>query len=125
MKVEPSKLFKRKNFDLYVEVPISFKIAAMGGKIKVPIVDETIEYTIPEGTGNGKVFYVRGKGIKSSRGTGDLYIVVKVEVPTRLTKAQRKALLEFDEQTEIKQTPLMREFKDNVESMYGENPYED
>jgi molecular chaperone DnaJ len=125
MKVEPSKLFKRKNFDLYVEVPISFKIAAMGGKIKVPIVDETIEYTIPEGTGNGKVFYVRGKGIKFSKGTGDLYIIVKVEVPTRLTKAQRKALLEFDEQTEIKQTPLMREFKDNVESMYGENPYED
>ncbi len=124
MKVEPSKIFKRKNFDLYVEVPVSFKIAALGGKVKVPLIDETIEYTIPEGTQSGKVFYVRGKGIKSSRGTGDLYIVVNVEVPQRLSRAQRNALNQFDEQTEIKQCPQMKAYKDSLETMYGENPYE-
>jgi len=123
MKVEPSKIFKRKNFDLYVELPISFKTACLGGKVKIPLIDETMEYSIPEGTQNGKVFCVRGKGIKSRRGTGDLYIVVSVEVPSKLSKSQKKLIEEFDEQGEIKQCPQMKQYKDNIETMYGENPY--
>lgn len=121
--VEKSKLFKRKNFDLYVEVPISIKTALLGGKIKVPLIDETLEYAIPEGTQSGKIFFVRGKGIKTNRGTGDLYIVVTVEMPTKLSKGQKKALEDFDKDFDIKQSPLMKAYKDNMESMYGENPY--
>ena len=124
MKVEPSKIFKRKGFDLYVEVPISFKTAVLGGKVKVPLIDDTIDYTIPEGTQSGKVFFVRGKGIKSSRGIGDLYIVVTVEVPTKINREQRKILESFEKETEIKQCPQMKQYKDNVEMMYGKNPYE-
>ena len=123
MKVEPSKIFKRKQFDLYVEVPISFKTAALGGKVKVPLIDDTMDYTIPEGTQSGKVFFVRGKGIKTSRGTGDLYIVVIVEVPSRLSREQRKLLDSFEDATDIKQCAQMRQYKDNVEMMYGKNPY--
>ena len=96
----------------------------MGGKVKVPLIDDTIDYNIPDGTQSGKVFFVRGKGIKSSRGTGDLYIVVTVEVPSRISREQRKLLEEFESSTEIKQTPQMRQYKDNVEMMYGKNPYE-
>lgn len=123
MKVEPSKLFKRKNFDLYVEVPISVKTAITGGNITVPLIDDTMEYAIPEGTQSGKVFYVRGKGIKSSRGTGDLYIVVTVEIPTKLTKAQKAALEEFDKDFDVKQCPSMKTYKNNMEIMYGKDPY--
>lgn len=123
IKVEPSKLFKRKNFDLYVEVPISFKTAAMGGKVKIPLIDEMMEYTIPEGTQSGKVFFVRNKGIKTNRGTGDLYIVVTVEVPTRLTKQQKAELEAFEKESDVKQYQQMKQYKDNMESMYGENPY--
>ncbi len=123
MKVEPSKIFKRKQFDLYVEVPISFKTAALGGKVKVPLIDDTMDYTIPEGTQSGKVFFVRGKGIKTSRGNGDLYIVVTVEVPSRLSREQRKLLDSFEDATDIKQCAQMRQYKDNVEMMYGKNPY--
>ena len=124
IKVEPSKIFKRKNFDLYVEVPISFKTAVMGGKVKIPIIDDTIDYTIPEGTQSGKTFFVRGKGIKTNRGTGDLYIQVMVEVPSRFTKEQKKILEEFESATDIKQCPNMKQYKDNVEIMYGKNPYD-
>ncbi len=123
MKVEPSKLFKRKNFDLYVELPIDYCTATLGGKVKVPLIDNTIEYTIPEGTQSGKVFFVRGKGIKSSRGTGDLYIVVNVEVPNKLSRVQKQALEKFRAEFDVKQHPKMKEYKDNVEKMYGENPY--
>ena len=125
MRVEPSKIFTRKNFDLYVAVPISFKTAALGGKVKIPLIDETIEYSIPEGTQSGKIFFVKGKGIKTNRGTGDLYIEILVEVPARLSRAQRKALEEFEKETEIKQCPEMRAYKDKIQTMYGENPYED
>ena len=123
MRVEPSKIFRRKNFDLYVDVPISFKTACLGGKVKIPLIDDTIDYTIPEGTQSGKIFFVRGKGIRSSRGTGDLYIIVSVEVPSKLSKEQKSHLEKFEEETDIKQTPSMKAYKDNVETMYGQNPY--
>ena len=122
--VLPSKIFKRKQFDLYVEVPISFKTAVLGGNVKVPLIDETMDYTIPEGTQSGKVFFVRGKGIKTKRGTGDLYIVVTVEVPSRTSREQRKLLDAFEDATDIKQCPQMRQYKDNIEKMYGKDPYD-
>ena len=80
--------------------------------MKIPLIDDTIDYTIPEGTQSGKVFFVRGKGIKTSRGTGDLYIEVIVEVPNKLSREQKKALEIFDEQTEIKQCSQMKQYKD-------------
>lgn len=121
--VEPSKLFRRKQFDLYVDLPISYKTACLGGKVEVPLIDETMTYTIPEGTQSGKVFYVRGKGIRSSWGTGDLYIVVNVEVPTKLSKEQKKAIEKFDNEVEIKQYQKIRDYSDNMQSGYGKNPY--
>lgn len=123
MKVEPSKIFTRKEFDLYVDLPISFKTAALGGKVKIPLIDDTLDYTIPEGTQSGKVFFIRGKGIKSSRGAGDLYVVVRVEVPTKLSSKQKKAINEMDEGLELNQHSQMKQYKDKIETMYGKNPY--
>ena len=123
MKVEPSKLFKRKNFDLYVEVPISITTAVLGGKVKVPLIDDVIEYAIPEGTQSGKVFFVRGKGIKTSRGTGDLYVEVVVEMPTKISREQKKLLEKLMEATDIKQCQKMSKYKDDMEAMYGKDPY--
>ena len=88
-KVEGSKLFRRKNFDLYVTVPISITTAVLGGKVKIPLIDDILEYTIPDGTQSGKIFFVRGKGIKTNRGTGDLYIEVIVEIPTKISREQK------------------------------------
>lgn len=121
--VEPSKVFKRKKFDLYVQVPVDFKTAALGGKISVPLIDETFTYQVPEGTQSGKVFFVRGKGIKSSRGTGDLYIEVVVEVPTKLTKDQKAALEGFTTREDLRYTPQMKAYRDNMQAMYGVDPY--
>ncbi len=124
IKVEPNKLLKRKNFDLYVSVPISLETAILGGKVLIPLIDDTLEYTIPEGTQSGKLFFIRGKGIKTSRGTGDLYLEIIVEIPSKLTKSQKKALEEFKKEFDYKQCSQMKQYKENMESMYGENPYE-
>ena len=123
IKVEPSKLFRRKDFDLYVTVPVSVKTACLGGKVKIPLIDDVMEYPIPEGTQSGKVFFVRGKGIKTPRGTGDLYIEVVVEMPTRLSKEQKDALNRFDDATDVKQCAKMKQYSDNMSAMYGEDPY--
>ena len=122
-RVEPHKIFKRKERDLYVELPVSFKTAALGGKVKVPGIDETFEYLIPEGTQSGTVFCVRGKGIKTRTGTGNMYITVVVEVPSKLTREQKREIEQFDAETDMKQTAKMRAFRDNMQAMYGVDPY--
>ena len=123
-RIEPHKIFKRENFDLHVELPISYKTAVLGGVINVPDLDDTFEFTIPEGTQNGQVFTVRGKGIKSYRGnTGNLILKVLIEVPTRISKDQKKALEALDKELELKQYEKMKKFSDNVESLYGKKPY--
>lgn len=122
-RVEPHKIFKRKDKDLYIELPVSFMTAALGGKIKVPGIDEAFEYLIPEGTQSGTVFCVRGKGIKTRTGTGNMYITVQVEVPSKLTREQKKALEDLNASVDIKQTSKMRAFKDNMQAMYGVDPY--
>ena len=123
-KVEPHKIFVRNQFDLHIDLPISFKTAALGGVVKVPTIDDTFEFTVPEGTQNGQVFTVRGKGIKSARGgTGNLLIRVLVEIPTKLSRDQKKAIEKLDKEIELKQHDRMKRFSDNVESLYGEKPF--
>ena len=124
-RVEPHKIFVRERFDLRVDLPISFKTATLGGSVKVPTIDETFDFTIPEGTQSGTVFTVRGKGIRSARnGTGNLILRVIVEVPTKLSKDQRKQLEKLDESIDLKQQERMKRYADNVESLYGDKPYE-
>ena len=123
-KVAPHKLFKRKDYDLYLELPIDFKTATLGGKVKVPTLDSVTTLDIPEGTQTGKVFTIRGKGISTRTGSGNLYVTVTVEVPTKLSRAQKQRLMDFDSDMEIKQYDKMKKFDDNVKSLYGENPYD-
>ncbi len=124
-RVEPHKIFVRERFDLKLDLPISYKTAALGGTVKVPTIDDTFEFTVPEGTQSGTVFTVRGKGIRSARsGTGNLIIRVIVEVPSKLSKEQKRALEEFDGDMELKQYDKMRRYADNVEALYGDKAYE-
>ena len=123
-KVQPHKIFKRNKFDLYVDLPISFTTAALGGKVKVPTLDDAVWLDIPDGTQSGKVFQIRGKGISSRYGTGSLFVTVTVEVPTKLTKAEKQRRLDFDSDIELKQYDKMKKYDDLMQSLYGEKPYE-
>ena len=62
--VKEHNIFKRDGADLYCEIPISFVDAALGSEIEVPTLDGRVKLKIPEGTQTGKMFRVRGKGIK-------------------------------------------------------------
>ena len=123
LRVEPHRIFQRKGMDLYVDLPISFKTAALGGTVKVPGLDDTFDYQIPEGTQTGTTFTVRGKGIRSRNGTGNLYIRVFVEVPTKLTREQKKKIQDAAEGMDLKQYDKAKKYADNVSALYGKNPY--
>ena len=122
-KVLPHKIFKRDRFDLYIDLPVSYATCVLGGKVKIPTLDDAIDLEIPAGTQSGKRFVLRGKGIKSSLGTGNLHVTVFVEVPTSVSRSQRKTLEEFVEESELRQCPKMKEYNDAVESLYGVKPY--
>ena len=123
--VEPHKLFKRDRFDLHLELPIPFKVAALGGVVKVPTVDDTFEFTIPEGTQSGQIFTIRGKGIRPANGgTGNLILRVLVEVPTKLSREQKKEIEKLDDSIELKQQERMKKYSDSMEALYGKKPFD-
>lgn len=95
--VQESNLFHRRGDDLMITIPVAFSEAALGAKVEVPTTDGNISLKIPKGTQNGRVLKVKGKGVPhlKTSGSGDLLVKVKIDVPTDLTKEQKKLLEEF------------------------------
>ena len=95
IEVRPHPIFKRDGKHLHCDVPLSFPDAALGGELEVPTLDGRVKLKIPAGTQTGKMFRLRGKGVKPVRGgaVGDLLCRVVVETPVNLSNDQ-KALLE-------------------------------
>ena len=97
--VKEHKIFTREDNHLFCEVPISFSKAALGGELEVPTLDGKVVLKIPAGTQGGKMFRVRGKGVKPVRGgpVGDLMCRVNVETPVNLTDHQKELLKALDD----------------------------
>ena len=82
--------FVRDGNDIRVTVPISAVDATLGCKVDVPTVYGDVELNIPAGTQHGTQFRLRGKGVKTSRGQGDQYVVVTIEIPTKVSNEEYK-----------------------------------
>ncbi|MEJ1095291.1 MULTISPECIES: molecular chaperone DnaJ [unclassified Pseudoxanthomonas] len=98
VRVREHPIFQRDGDDLHCEVPIRISQAALGDTVQVPTLNGETEIRIPAETQSGKLFRLRGKGVKSvrSRGEGDLYCRVVVETPVNLTPEQRELLEKFE-----------------------------
>ncbi|MDY6992438.1 MAG: molecular chaperone DnaJ [Pseudomonadota bacterium] len=96
--VRPHPIFSREGTHLYCEVPINIVSAALGGELEAPTLDGRVMLKIPSETQTGKVFRIRGKGLKPVRGgaPGDLHCRVIVETPVNLTHQQKELLKEFE-----------------------------
>ncbi len=116
VRVKKHKLFERRDYNLYVNVPITITTAILGGEIDIPTLDGGMKYEIPECTQTGTVFRIKNKGIKYLRKDtyGDLYVTVVVETPKKLSREQKKALEAIDKTFDGKQYPKIKEYKDNL-----------
>jgi molecular chaperone DnaJ len=103
--VKKHAIFERDGKNLHCEVPIAFTTAALGGTIDVPTLDGRVALKIPPETQTGKLFRLRGKGVKSVRahGSGDLLCRVVLETPVKLSRDQKTLLEQF--QTSLDKNP--------------------
>ncbi len=123
IRVKPHPIFTREDNHLFCEVPISFVTAALGGEREVPALDGKVTLKIPPETQSGKVFRLRGKGVKPVRGgtAGDLLCKVTVETPVNLTREQKEILEQFAATIEPggkHHAPKERSFLDSVKQFF-------
>ena len=97
--VKDHPIFTREETDLRCEVPIDFVTAVLGGELEVPTLSGRVMLKIPPETQTGRMFRLRGKGVRSVRGgpVGDLICRVLVETPVNLNKEQKELLRKFGE----------------------------
>jgi molecular chaperone DnaJ len=97
IRVKPHPLFVREGNDLLCEMPISFVTAALGGEVEAPTLEGAVSLKIPAGTQSGRLFRLKGKGVRSVQGggPGDLLCRVSVETPVNLDEHQRELLRQF------------------------------
>jgi len=98
MELRPHDIFTRDGSDLRCTIPVRFSMTALGGEVEVPTLNGKVNLKIPAGSQSGKVFRMRGKGVKSVRDAfeGDLFCKIQVETPVNLTKEQKTLLRELD-----------------------------
>ena len=123
--VRDHRIFKRDGADLYCEVPIDFTVAALGGEIEVPTLDGRVKLRIPDGTQTGKLFRLKGKGVKPirSHAPGDMLCRIVIETPVHLTAKQKELLKDFQaslDGEDRKQSPNKDSFLSGVRKFFDE-----
>ena len=117
IQVKQHAIFERDDADLYCEIPISFFDAGLGGEIEVPTLDGRVKLRIPTETQTGKMFRLKGKGVKPVRGhtQGDLLCRVVVETPVRLNSEQKELMEKLRESLDgDKHSPRRKGWFDGV-----------
>jgi molecular chaperone DnaJ len=125
IQIKPHSVFQRDHNDLHCEMPISFTTAALGGEIEIPTLDGHAKIKIPAETQSGKVFRLRGKGIKGVRSNahGDLMCHMVVETPVSLTERQKELLRELEtlnEQDGARHNPRTKSWMDKMKQFFGQ-----
>ena len=121
--VDRHPIFAREGQNLSCDVPISFVDAVLGSSVEVPTLGGQVVLRIPPETQSGRVFRLRGKGVRSVRGTGigDLFCKVQVETPVNLKEGQKDLLREFDESlrsSSSHHSPRARSWLDGVRQFF-------
>lgn len=124
--VKQHHIFERDGNNLYCEVPVSFAMAALGGEIEVPTLDGRVNLKVPSETQTGRMFRMRGKGVKGvrSNATGDLLVKLTVETPINLSNRQKELLKELEDtctgDTAQKHKPKSHGFLERLKRFYDD-----
>ncbi len=122
LEVKEHPFFERRGSDLYCTIPVSFAQAALGAKITIPTLKGEDDFELPEGTQSGQIFRQRGKGLANPHGgKGDLYVNIRVVVPSKLSRDQRRTLEQLGQTMKVENKPVDRSasFFDKVKDIFG------
>ncbi|MGA9885387.1 MAG: molecular chaperone DnaJ [Candidatus Acidiferrales bacterium] len=122
LEVKEHPFFERRGADLYSTIPVSFPQAALGATIIISTLKGEEEFEIPEGTQSGQIFRIKGKGLPNPHGgRGDMYVSVRVDVPSKLSREQRHSLEELGRTLKIQNKPVEHSssFFDKVKDIFG------
>jgi molecular chaperone DnaJ len=121
LSVAEHPIFRREGNHIVCDLPIPMVDAALGAKVEVPTLEGLVKMDVPAGTQNGKVFKLKAKGVRDLRrgDVGDQYVRVHVEIPTHLTKKQKKLLKEFAGEAEHHEESLVQMFANKVRDLFG------
>ncbi len=122
IEVKEHSFFERRGADLYCNVPISVSQAALGAEIQIPTLDGNEKLAIPEGTQPGTLFRKKGKGLPDPHGgKGDLYVNVRVAIPSKLTKEQKTLFEQLHRVVKVENQPVERSssFFDKVKDIFS------
>jgi molecular chaperone DnaJ len=122
LNVKEHAFFERQGNDLYCTVPISFTQASLGTEIQVPTLESEHTLKIPEGTQSGAILKIRNKGVPvlNGHGKGDLFVEVRVQTPTKLSKRQRELLQELQGITQVENKPERRTLLGKMKEMFSQ-----
>lgn len=109
--VEPHPLYKREDNNLYIELPVTITDLVLGCTKEIKTLDGYIDLKIPSGSQSGDTLKVRGKGLESAYNgrVGDLYIILKLVVPNKLSREQ-KDLFEKLSNTDLENSDEFKKF---------------
>lgn len=121
VRVKEHPMYQRQNDHLVLELPIGFSQASLGAEIQVPTLEGPTTLKVPRGTAYGQNFRLSGKGLPNLRSgrKGDLVVVVKIEIPKKLTKKQEELLRQFAETEDAAVLPESQGFMKKVADFLG------
>jgi molecular chaperone DnaJ len=122
LEVKEHAVFERRGADLFCTIPISITQAALGATVKVPTLSGEEELEIPEGTQSGQIFRRKSKGLPNPHGgRGDLYVNIRVVIPSKLSKEHRRVLEQLGQTMKVENKPEERSssFFDKVKDIFG------
>ena len=110
-------LFKRKDNDVLMELPISFVDALLGTKVEIPILSGKAQLTVPAGTHTGQMFRLKGKGFPDIGGyaPGDMLVKILIDVPNDLSEDEKQTLEKL--RKVASRSPMVNEFKDRMAAL--------
>ncbi|MEO0483676.1 MAG: molecular chaperone DnaJ [Planctomycetota bacterium] len=121
VRVEEHELFEREGDHLVLEMPIGISQAALGADIEAPTLEDSETVRVPAGTQHGTLFRVTGAGLPNLRSQkrGDLVLITKIEIPSKLSKKQQEILRQFAETEDHKVLPESHGFLNKIRDFLG------
>jgi molecular chaperone DnaJ len=121
LSVRAHDFFERQGHDLHCVIPISFPQAALGAEIEMPGLDGPVTLKIPEGTQSGRELRIRSRGVPylNEKGRGDLIVKLLVQIPKKLTRAERELIAKLAESLSADNKPTSPSLLEKMKDLFN------